>query len=460
MSELDDIEFEYRMSDTDQLMWTIEKDPLLRSTITAVMFLDRVPDREMLTERIERSTRVVPRLRQRVRSNPLSVAPPRWEIDPNFDLNYHLQWARAVGDGKPRDVMDMAEPIAMGGFDRARPLWRFLAVDGLESGGSAIIMKLHHAITDGVGGVKLMMEMLDAEREPATPRFMPAAPTARVWGQVERFFDAAVHDAKRNVGRARGAVGLGVGSMLRTLTDPVGEAHKAADTVASATRLLAPQSEPLSPIMTDRSLSQHFETLTVNLVEAKAAAKVAGGKLNDAFMAGVAGGIDRYHRRHGVEIPEIRISMPINTRVETTGDRAGNHFAPARFSLPVDIVDPVKRMARVNELVAAARDEPALALTDAVAGVLNRLPTTVTTTNLWLDAQGHRRCDVQRSRDPIRCLLLRGQSGVVLPLWSNGRSCSERHAAELWRRATHRHQHRSRRSSGPRSSNRVHDRSL
>ena len=63
----DDIQFTDRMSDADALMWTIEKDPALRSTITTVMVFDRKIDRTRLLERFERLSRVVPRLRQRVR---------------------------------------------------------------------------------------------------------------------------------------------------------------------------------------------------------------------------------------------------------------------------------------------------------------------------------------------------------------------------------------------------------
>ena len=87
--------FEHRMSDADALMWNIEKDPMLRSTITSVFIFDRPIDRDALTDRIDRVTRVIPRLRQRVRSNPLSIAPPRWEVDPHFDLGFHLWWLKA-----------------------------------------------------------------------------------------------------------------------------------------------------------------------------------------------------------------------------------------------------------------------------------------------------------------------------------------------------------------------------
>ncbi len=93
------LRFQDRMSDSDALMWTTEKDPMLRSTITAISVLDRAPDVERLTHLLERGTRLVPRMRQRVRANPLSVAPPRWEVDPHFDLSYHLRWCAPAATG-------------------------------------------------------------------------------------------------------------------------------------------------------------------------------------------------------------------------------------------------------------------------------------------------------------------------------------------------------------------------
>ena len=81
----DEVVYDSRMSDSDALMWNIERDPVLRSTITGLWLLDAPPAPDRLGERIERATRLIPRLRQRVAANPFSIAPPRWEVDPDFD---------------------------------------------------------------------------------------------------------------------------------------------------------------------------------------------------------------------------------------------------------------------------------------------------------------------------------------------------------------------------------------
>jgi WS/DGAT/MGAT family acyltransferase len=372
--------FEHRMSDADALMWGIEKDPLLRSTITAVAVLDRAPDRDRLLDKLERGTRLIPRMRQRVVSAPLVGAPPRWLVDPNFDLHYHLRWMRAPGEGSLRDLLDVAEPIAMQGFDRARPLWEFTIVEGLADGRAAIIQKVHHSVTDGVGGVKMAMMLLDLERDPPPDDSpLPEAPQPEEVGRLDLFLEAAGHERRRQLGIARRSLGTVTGAIGNVVRDPAAAAKATVDTATSVGRLLAPAFEPLSPILRGRSLSVHFDTVTAPLDETKAAAKRADGKLNDAFVAAVLGGLRRYHDHHGQPVDRLRMTMPINIRDDATSGLAGNQFVPARFAVPLGIADPVERMAAVRRLVDEQRGERALAFTEPIAGVLNRLPLTVTT---------------------------------------------------------------------------------
>jgi len=375
----ENMRFEHRMSDSDAVMWTVEKDPMLRSTITAVVILDQAPDMELLERRMERATRLVPRLRQRVVGNPLSMAPPRWEVDPNFDISYHVRFLRAPGVGSLSDVLQLAEPIAMQGFDRARPLWEYYVVEGLTDGQAAMILKLHHAITDGVGAVKIAMVLYDLERHPDEDLDLPEAPAVNVLNWMQRTRDAFDHERRRQAGIARRLPASLARGAVRAAADRRASATSLAETAASAARLLRPAPTPESTLMTGRSLSVQFDTLSIPLVETKAAAKAAGGRLNDAFVAGVLGGFRRYHDHHGAPTARLRMTMPINVRNEETEDLAGNAFAPARFLVPLDIDDPLERMARVRDLVQEQRSEPALSLIDPVASVVFRMPASLTT---------------------------------------------------------------------------------
>lgn len=377
MSE--NLRYESRMSDIDALLWTIEKDPLLRTTITAVSMLDRVPDREVFEARGERASRLVPRLRQRVVGTPLSLAPPRWEPDPGFDLRYHLRFLRVPGAGTRRDVLDVAEWVAMQGFDRARPLWELYVLDGLEDGGGALIQKIHHTITDGVGSMRMALAIFDLERDPTDLDPGPEPPKAVALGPVDRLLAGIGHVGRRQAGIMRRS-GPTVGRGLRAVaTDPLGAAERARETAASVGRLVAPVTHPMSPILGERSLSVHFATTCRPLDALKRAARAAEARLNDAFVVAVARALHRYHQRRGAAVPMLRMTMPINTRQEATEALAGNQFVPARFPVPVDVADPVEHMAAIHDLVERQRAEPSLALAEPLAGVLNRLPTTITT---------------------------------------------------------------------------------
>ena len=69
------------MSDSDAVLWTIGRDPVLRSPILAVMLLDEEPDWEMGLARVEKLTVIEPRLRARAVAPPgaCSIWPSSWE---------------------------------------------------------------------------------------------------------------------------------------------------------------------------------------------------------------------------------------------------------------------------------------------------------------------------------------------------------------------------------------------
>lgn len=367
-----------RMSYADALMWNIERDPALRSTITSVFVFDREIEREVILRRFERLTHVFPKARQRVRSNPLSVAPPRWEVDPHFDLHFHVWWVKAPGKGTMEDLLRLAEPIAMSGFDRARPLWRAVVVEGLEHGKSALIMKIHHAVTDGVGGIQVQLELLDFEPD-APERSMPPAPEVKVLNQAERWLDASLYEVRRQLDIAR-RMGQLASASTALVTRPSDTAKAVGDMASSIARTVRPVSGRLSPLFRGSSLSARFDTVTVPLDRAKAAAKVAGGKLNDAFVAGLLLGLAEYHRRHGIEGPvSLRMAMPINVRTGPAEGLGGNAFVPARIELTVETDDPVEVMREVHDRVDFARGEPANSVVNEVSGVLNRLPSSMVT---------------------------------------------------------------------------------
>jgi WS/DGAT/MGAT family acyltransferase len=370
--------FDVHMTDSDALLWNIEKDPALRSTITAMAVLDRSPAWDRLAQTVERATRAIPRLRQRVVVPPLRIGPPRWVVDAQFDLGYHLRRVRAPEPGGRRELLEVAQGVGSAAFDRARPLWEFVLVEGLADGGAALIQKVHHSITDGVGGIRLAMEILDLEADPTDARAEPPEPIADDVTLAGLVRESLGHARRRANGIARRAAASAFAAGFDAAQAPDRALAEGLRTVRSVARVLAPASEPLSPVMRGRGLAREFAVVDVGLDELKRAAKAVDGTLNDAFVAAVTGGLRRYHEAHGSAVDALRMTMPINIRGDDD-PLAGNRFVPARFPVPVAIRDPGERMRQVGTLVRQWRDEPALSLTDTLAGVLNRLPTSVVT---------------------------------------------------------------------------------
>ncbi len=104
----EELRFEHRMSSADALFWRLETDPLMRSAASAVALLERAPDRELRREKLRRAAHAIPRVRQRVVVSPLRCATLVWEMDPYFDLNYHLRWVGAPRDRPLHALQDLA----------------------------------------------------------------------------------------------------------------------------------------------------------------------------------------------------------------------------------------------------------------------------------------------------------------------------------------------------------------
>ncbi len=366
------------LSQNDAIMWTVESDPLLRSTIVGVVLLDGAPEWERLVHRVEHVTHMVPELREKVVPVPLHPTTWRWEPDPEFDLSYYLRRVAVPSPGGLRELLDFARNEAQAGFDRTRPLWEFTLVEGLADGGAALVMKAHHVVTDGIGAVQLAVHLFDLEAEPSLPeRHLPTEPPVpgapELHGVVDRMREVIAHDLDGMVGFARATLPSVVPSLVRAVRDPFRAVAETVRTVESIGRTVAPVLTTKSPVMVDRHRDTRFELIEVGLDDLRRAAGAAGGTLNDGFLAAITGGLRRYHEALGAEVEDLRIAMPVSIRT-SADDAGGNHVTVMRFVVPVGVEDPDERIRRLHEIGRRIRQEKSLPHTEAIAGVLNLLP--------------------------------------------------------------------------------------
>ncbi len=355
-------------------MWTVERDPALTSSFLNITFLDREPDAEAFRRRMRRAVQGIPRLRQRIGAITGPWAPPAWEDDPRFDLGHHIREMTLGGSGTDREVLDFAAREYTEPFDPSRPLWRFTLVNGLQDGRAALLAKMHHTISDGVGAIRLSAQFTDVERHPDEPDDDPDVDDlSALKFRSDEPDDPSLADAL--VGAGKWAVGQAVHRVTHPQDLP-GDAANAMETMRSLGRQLLVTEPSRSTLWAGkRSTARHFDALRAELEPAKVASKALGGTLNDFFVAAVAGGAGSYHRQRGAEVGDLRVSMPVSTRSDRSA--GGNAFTPTRVLVPAGIEDPVERFREVHERLGQVKNERSLGFTDALAGAMRSLPTPV-----------------------------------------------------------------------------------
>ena len=361
------------LSPLDYLLHRGEAHPATRSAFLNLEILDRPADWGQLREAIDRASRVVIRMRQKVVVPPLPTTPPRWVVDPDFDLDYHLRRVALPAPGSLRQLLDAAELTLQSPLDTSRALWQAVYVEGLEGGRAALLIKLSHAITDGLGGIALFEQVYDTERE-APPRPMPPVPVPRdlsgndlLRASLRELPETTFIAGRKMLGGAAATVG-------RLVTRPGSAVVEAIGFAGSALRVLGPPpaAEP-SPLLRRRSLVSRTFVLELSLADLRAAAKAVSASVNDAYLAALCGGLGRYHEMLGVPVEALPLALPVSLR---TGDdqASGNRFTGVSIAAPMSEPDPAERMRQIRAQVIARRSEPAIDVLGRLAPVLTLLP--------------------------------------------------------------------------------------
>ncbi len=355
----------------ESLMWQAEADPSLRFRIVGVVELSAEPDPARLTDRVERLTRIVPRLRHRVVESPLTGLRPHWELDPHFDLSYHLRWMHLPG-GSQADLLRLASQLRQDDFPAGRPPWRMTVVTGLSQGQAAVIMVMNHVITDGIGAVAIAGLLFDINSAGPTPEELgelPAVARARVRRAAERVL-AGVTQETDQLGAATG--------LLRRASAGVRHPRNAARSLleagAAAVRFSDVLPGPGSPLPRTKSPDDLYVTLEADVRRLKAAGHAGGGRLNDAYLAALVGGFKRYHDLHGLPLRSVTVTMPVNTRAADSIEHGGNDMLLKVCSLPAGIRHPAARIADVARLARMEQSAGSHLLSQALTQSLSRLP--------------------------------------------------------------------------------------
>jgi WS/DGAT/MGAT family acyltransferase len=385
---------EDRMSAFDFILHRGESDPRTRSSVVSVEVLDRAPDWDRFVLTFDRASRTVARLRQKVVVPALPTTGPRWVVDPDFDLAFHVRRIRLPEPGTRRQLLDFAEQVVSSMLDLSRPLWTATLVEGLEDGTAALVTHMSHAVTDGVGAIELFAQLYDLGRE-ADRGPLPPLPAPLDLTPVELARSGLGSLPSSAASTLAGAVTGVAGRASRVLGAPVDAATEAYAYARSAARVLGADAVEPSPLLRRRGITRRVVTLDLDLDRVKAAGKTLGGSVNDIYLAGLCAALRLYHEEKGVPVATLPMAIPVSIRAAGDAD-AGNRFAAVRLAAPIGETDTRVAVHRIRTQVVQGRGEPALEVVDKVAGLLAVLPDAL----LEMVAGGLTSADIQASNVP------------------------------------------------------------
>ncbi|BBY62209.1 WS/DGAT/MGAT family O-acyltransferase [Mycolicibacterium helvum] len=305
-----------------------------------------------------------PRSTQVLRTHPLDLTAPEWVEDPTFDLNHHVRRTALPHPGDDAELYAEIASIMERRLDRERPLWECWVIEGLADDRWAVLIKVHHALADGIAATNLLTGLCDdvnvtsfataigAATHPGRRSGVPL-PSLNPWnwlGDSVRF-------------------GLSAGKVaLRAATG-------AAEITANMLRP-APRSSFNGPVGDLR----RYSSAVVKLSDVEEIAHTFGTTINDVALAAVA---DSYRaallRRGEQPRPDsLRTLVPVSVRATDAMDVPDNRVSLMLPLLPVDLADPLQRLRTVHDRLKVAKSSGQRQAGSILVWATNLIPFTVT----------------------------------------------------------------------------------
>ena len=335
--------------------WLHMDRPTNPMVVNSVIWFDQPLDWERAREVF--AHRIVdrfPRFRRRV-SDPLGRT-PRFEDDPEFDIEQHMHRLALPAPGDQDALQELVSDLVTPPLDPTRPLWHVYLIEGYGDG-CAVLFRIHHCIADGIALARVMLSLTDSEanapiadaftptaRGGASPLSMITGPAAAAFSATRRVAGAVVHEGMeslahpRHVAELAGVAARDTGTVAKLLAAPADAQTVLRSSLHGTRRIAWSTPFPLERIRT--------------------AAHRADGKINDLLVTAVTGALRTELGRHGAVPDDLRIMVPFNLRPldQPLPRDLGNDFALILLALPVGIEDRAGRLREVKRRMDAIKD--------------------------------------------------------------------------------------------------------
>ena len=279
--------------------------------IGAALLFDQRLALETVDELVRRKLVPHRRFRQHVAEARHRFCRPSWVEDPAFDIRAHVRKLEPLRPVDAAALGDLASEGMSAPLPRDRSPWTFDLVD-LASGGSALLVRIHHCMADGQALVAVLEELADEAppRPEATSRRPPPS-------------------------RRRGGFLGQLTGLFRFLT------------------LSGDPDSPLRRPLGGQKRVAWSEAIPLDFV--KSIARARGHHVADVLLAAVAGALDRTMRDRGQAPRSVRALFPVALPSKSSADGVGNHYASVFVRLPIAVADPQARLEAIARDMAVLR---------------------------------------------------------------------------------------------------------
>ena len=347
----------------------------------------------------------IPRYRQRVAWPALGR--PVWVDDTDFDVARHVLRTTVPPPGDEAALADLAGRLFEREIDRAHPLWEIWVIDGFADGSWATVQKVHHSLTDGVGGSALVAALVDAvpDAPPPPPSTWTPSPPPSSLACAADGVVTGLQDAAATLRRWRPAPRKTASTLLDLTAGALTYSHD----------LL-----PTHPTVLNGPLhaGRRWLPARVEREDVDAIRRAYGVSLNDVALTAASGGIRDLLLAHGESVAgrEVRTLVPVSLRRPSEDGVLHNRVAAMIADLPVGIADPVTRLEVLHDRLGALKRSGETEVTATIVDVSPHLPWVPVTTTLRTAARLLHR-HVQRHLNTVTTNV----PGPPVPLWWMGR---------------------------------------